>query len=431
MKNNHICPDNSNITKGMILLVDDNPKNLLVLEEILTENGYNVHSASDGSLALKSMQALLPDLILLDIKMPDMDGYEVCRQLKADERTRKVPVIFISALDDLPNKVNAFQVGGVDYIPKPFHIQEVLARVKTHLALRNMQKKLEKQNIWLQQEIADRKKAEAALQKAHNELELRVEQRTAELAKANKDLEGAKAAAEAASRAKTEFLQNISHELRTPLNPIIGMTDLVLQTTELTPNQRKCLNSARKAANKLLVMIEELIELSRIEADGLEPVDKPFTVTAVLKTTFDALTSKAECKNLKLTSRIDSDVPDFITGDPDLLLKILLKLGGNAIKFTEEGEISVSVTKESEEGASIVLRFSISDTGIGIPAEHLENIFRDFTQADGSSTRKHDGIGLGLTMARRLIEYLSGQIWVESEPGQGSTFHFTGKFGQE
>ena len=247
MKNNHICPDNANTTKGMILLVDDNPKNLLVLEEILTENGYNVHSASDGSLALKSMQALLPDLILLDIKMPDMDGYEVCRQLKADERTRKVPVIFISALDDLPNKVNAFQVGGVDYIPKPFHIQEVLARVKTHLALRNMQKKLEKQNIWLQQEIADRKKAEAALQKAHNELELRVEQRTAELAKANKDLEGAKAAAEAASRAKTEFLQNISHELRTPLNPIIGMTDLVLQTTELTPNQRKCLKSARNA----------------------------------------------------------------------------------------------------------------------------------------------------------------------------------------
>lgn len=431
MKNNHIRPDNSNTTKGMILLVDDNPKNLLVLEEILTENGYKVHSASDGSLALKSMQALLPDLILLDIKMPNMDGYEVCRQLKADERTRKVPVIFISALDDLSNKVNAFQVGGVDYIPKPFQIQEVLARVKTHLALRDMQKKLEKQNIRLEQEIAERKKAEAALQKAHNELELRVEQRTAELAKANKDLERAKVTAEAASRAKTEFLQNISHELRTPLNPVIGMMDLVLQTTELAPNQRKCLTSARKAADKLLAMIEELIELSRIEADGLEPVDKPFTVTSVLRTTFDALTSKAKCKNLKLTSRIDSDVPDAITGDPSLLLKILLKLGGNAIKFTEEGEISVSVAKEAEEGASIVLRFSISDTGIGIPAEHLENIFRDFTQVDGSSTRKYDGIGLGLTMARRLVEYLDGRIWVESEPGQGSTFHFTGKFGQK
>jgi signal transduction histidine kinase len=178
-------------------------------------------------------------------------------------------------------------------------------------------------------------------------------------------------------------------------------------------------------------MIQELIELSRIEADGLEPVDKPFTVTSILRTTFDALTSKAKCKNLKLTSRIDSDVPDAITGDQSLLLKILPKLGGNAIKFTEEGEISVSVAKEAEEGASIVLRFSISDTGIGIPAEHLENIFRDFTQVDGSSTRKYDGIGLGLTMARRLVEYLGGRIWVESEPGQGSTFHFTGKFGQK
>lgn len=175
--------------KGSILIVDDNPANLDLLEGILSEKGYTVRPTVSGTLALQSARISLPDLILLDIKMPDMNGYEVCRQLKADERTSEVPIIFISALDEPVDILRAFDLGGIDYIAKPFQPEEVLARVKNHLALRNMQKKLEDQNIRLQEEIVERQKAESALQKAHAELEMRVEQRTAELAKANKELQ--------------------------------------------------------------------------------------------------------------------------------------------------------------------------------------------------------------------------------------------------
>ncbi|MCP4686659.1 MAG: response regulator, partial [Desulfobacterales bacterium] len=181
-------PDSPSTTKGHILIVDDNPNNLRVLNALLAENGYMVRPSNSGLVALESARAIPPDLVLLDIKMPGMDGYEVCRRLKADERSRDIPVIFISALGETMNKVKAFSLGGVDYITKPFQAEEVLARLKTHLSLRNLQKQLIDQNVRLQREIKARRKADAALQRNLDELEVRVEQRTSELARANEAL---------------------------------------------------------------------------------------------------------------------------------------------------------------------------------------------------------------------------------------------------
>lgn len=428
-KNN--CPESTNRKKGNILVVDDTPENLRLLSRMLIQNGYKVRPASNGTLALGYVRSTLPDLILLDIKMPGMDGYEVCREIKADEQTKDVPIIFISALDDTANKIRAFNTGGVDYVTKPFQVEEVLARVETHIALQNVKNMLEEQNTRLQQEIADRRNAEHELQKARKELEVRVEQRTAELAKVNKELEKAKLAAEAASRAKSEFLANVSHELKTPLNPIIGMTELLLKNTVLDSKQREFAGCALDSALDLLKIIQDLIELSHIEAEGIKPAESPFSLDSLLQSAFSHLTSEAQAKNLKLTSQTDPDVPNLITGDPELLMKILIRIGDNAVKFTEKGEVRISVTKESEKGVSVLLCFSISDTGIGIQADLLDKLFRDFTQADGSSTRKYGGMGLGLTMARRLVSHLGGRIWAKSEPGQGSTFYFTARFEQQ
>lgn len=420
------CSDNEKKAKGNILIVDDNPKNLRLLSAVLTQNGYKVRPAPGGQMALRSAHSTQPDLILLDIKMPDMDGYEVCRQLKADDRTKNVPIIFISALDDILDKVRAFDIGGVDYISKPFQFQEVLARVETHISLRDMQKKVEKQNIQLQEEIIERGRMSEALQKAHDELEVRVEKRTAALAKANRDLEAAKEAAEAASRAKTEFLANISHELRTPLSPIIAMTELVMTTTQVDPQQRELLDVVRSSAAELLDIINDLIELSRMESLCIEPAHEPFSLEPVLESVLNILYPKAEGKGLKLTSQTDPDVPNLLTGDSDILEQILIRLGANAVKFTEHGHIGISVTKED---AGTSLRFSVSDTGVGIPAEHLENLFRDFSQADGSASRKYGGIGLGLTMVRRQVNLIGGRIWAESVENKGSIFHIVLPFG--
>ncbi|MDM8516592.1 response regulator [Desulfobacterales bacterium HSG16] len=409
---------------GDILIVDDNPENLRILSGMLSKKGYKPRIAIRGTLALQNARLINPDMILLDVKMPDMDGYTVCQQLKADDQTRDIPIIFISALDEVHDKIKAFQSGGVDYITKPFHMKEVLARVETHMNLRTMQKKLGQQNIRLCEEITERKNAEKSLKKAHDELEIRVQERTSEL-------ETAKVAAESASRAKTEFLANISHELRTPLTPIIGMTELILSKGDLRSNQEKYLKIVKKSADFLLAMIDDLIELSRMEAEGITLEAKSFSLDSMVKSVFNFLTPRVLTKKLKLTTSIDPDVPHMVIGDPYLLVRILEKIGENGIKFTEKGEINISVAKEPEENndaCSILIRFTITDTGVGIPKDRLKAIFEDFTQADGSNTRVYGGLGLGLTMVRKLLDRMGGGLRIKSEPGSGSSFYFSIRF---
>ncbi len=412
---------------GGIMVVDDTPENLRLLTDMLTENGFRARPALSGAAALKSAKSKVPDLILLDIKMPGMDGYAVCEALKADEATRRAPVIFVSAMDEVIDKVRAFEAGGVDYVAKPFQFDEILARINTHLTLRRMQEEAEARNQALRKEVAARKSAESALKTANNELEDRVRRRTAELAEANRRLQEALEAVRAASRAKSEFLANISHELRTPLNPIIGMTDLAL-AGDLDPKQREFLTDVRTSAEHLLGMIEDLIDLSRMEADGLEKNHAPFSPASLLESVCAQLSGDVGDKRLTISCVSGDAVPDAVIGDAGTVKKILMKLGDNAVKFTEAGDVLIFVSLEDADENGLRLRFTVQDTGAGMTPEELARIFRDFTQADGAATRRHGGIGLGMTMARRLAELSGGRIWGESQKGKGTSFHFTLNF---
>jgi signal transduction histidine kinase len=273
-------------------------------------------------------------------------------------------------------------------------------------------------------DITDRKLAEIALQKAHDELELRVQERTAELERTNQELLEAKEAAEAAAAAKASFLANMSHELRTPLNSVIGYSSLLMEE-DISQDQKSYIEGIRIGGEALLEVLSGILEFSKAEKEKIKLDHRPFSLKHCIDEALDLVAVQADEKGLNLVSTIKHGTPDIITGDHDRLRQILVNLLNNAVKFTDKGDISVSVSSRSFEGTKCEILFEVHDNGIGIPQDKIDKIFESFTQVELTLSRHRGGVGLGLAIAKKLVELMGGTISAESVPNEGTTFRFT------
>lgn len=368
-----------------IMVVDDTPANLQVLAGMLKDRGYKVRPVPSGKLALLAAQSDPPDLILLDINMPEMNGYEVCQQLKADDRLRAIPVIFISILNQPLDKLKAFSMGGVDYVSTPYQMEELHARVETHLKLRRLQLELEESNARLTTANAVLGRKQAELSDLHQR--------------------------------KDEFLAMLSHELRSPLAPMLNAVHLMRLETD--DSQRECLSLTviERQVAQLARLMDDLLEVSRISTGRIHLRQDRVVVSGIVKRAVETVRPLIDQRRHELSVSLPPD-PIWLHADAARLQQVVVNLLTNAAKYTADGgRIWVTVQLEGDE---CILR--VRDTGVGIAPELLPRIFDLFTQAERSLDRSEGGLGIGLALVQRLVEMHKGKVEVFSTLGQGTEF---------
>ncbi|MBF0161106.1 MAG: response regulator, partial [Magnetococcales bacterium] len=356
--------------------------NLKLLASALMPD-YAVIIATHGAKALQLAEAEAPDLILLDVMMPEMNGYEVCRRLKANLHTKEIPVIFITAMEDETSEGLGLQLGAVDYVIKPFNVNIIRLRIKNQLELCQHRRHLEQM----------------------------VAQRTQEL-------ETARAAAESGNRAKQEFLMVVSHELRTPLNQIIGFSDL-LEPLLADAEAKYFLDIVSKAGASLLTLIDDIIAFISMEHTPTPSDKTSFSLHPLLQELQTLQQQAATAKGITLTVSVAENLPDLLLGDRQRLKQALRQLISNAVKFTQAGSVVVEVSRFQMQETPDAILFKVSDTGTSIPVEAQESIFDCFTQVEAAQRRSHGGMGLGLAIFKRCVELMDGRYWYEAPPTQG------------
>lgn len=392
--------------KQTVLIVDDISDNLNVAANILIREQINVLLALKGSEAISTAKKMLPDLILLDIMMPEMDGFEICKILKGNEETKNIPVIFLTAKNEKESIAKGFEIGAVDYVTKPFHLEELLARVKTHLSISEMRKKIENANLILEQEVVERTTELSSTNR--------------ELKQNNEQLEIAKEKAEESDRLKTSFLNSISHEIRTPMNGIIGFANLLIMPNLSTEDQKLYVDTILESSEQLMKIVTDIITISTIHA-GQEKISRQDNIVDnILSKAINPFKAEAKSKEISLKNPLLGDTSLKIYTDGLKLEQILTKLLSNAIKYTHKGNVECAYTIKGEK-----IEFYVKDTGIGVSPKMHEYIFEQFRQVETKLARNYGGTGLGLSIAKAYVDLLEGDIWLESELDKGSTFYFS------
>lgn len=385
-----LAHSNPSIPNGRtVLVVDDSKFYRAMFVDILEEDGYVVVTAGDGAAALEIVRSTKLDCVLLDISLPGISGLDVLVEMKGDPNIQAVPVIMVTGSHNEQIITEAFDAGAADYIAKP--VSAPLARARVRMAIQN-------------------------------------QHMVGELKGANDQLLAARAEAERANRAKSAFLASMSHEIRTPLTAILGFTDVLIEDQtirQVAADRLNDLRTIKRNGEHLLELINDILDLSKIEAGKLEIERIPWSLPRLITDVTSSMQGRASVKGIELITEYQGPIPETIHVDPTRLRQVLVNLLGNAIKFTDDGSVRLTIRISAGNPEEALLVFQVIDTGIGMSEEEMRRLFRPFSQASKSTSRHFGGTGLGLTISRHLTELMNGQIWVASQPGQGSTFTFS------